>query len=194
MGFCHILKKKCNAMDNKKLKPIIYTSSYFKSGYNNTTQQMFLLKALKITQDPKKLKELIGVRTVAEVYQTLDKLAMRKEYHKALAKHGVSFDFIVEGIKGIATTGYKDSDRLKAYQALLKSVGMDDYKESGIAATGTWEEVLLKKIEEEKLAIGSSTDKTNIAEYEVIQPIVPESAKLSSEEEENITSSVYDSK
>ena len=62
-----------------KLKPIVYSSNAFKSGHQNTAQQMFLLKALKITQDPKKLREMIGVKSVAQVYQTLDKLAMRKE-------------------------------------------------------------------------------------------------------------------
>jgi len=47
---------------------------------------MLLLKALKVTQDPTELKKMIGVKTVAEVYRTLDKLSLRKEYHKALAE------------------------------------------------------------------------------------------------------------
>ena len=174
-----------------RLKPVMYKSKFSRANHNNT-QQMFLLKALKITQDPKKLREMMGVKTVAEVYRTLDKLAMRKEYHSALSDAGISFDYIVGGIKGIADEGFKDSDKLNAFKTLLKSVGMDDYKESATAATGTWEEALLEKIEEEK--------KTGVKQlaappvYEVKQPVIPDSAKKKQDEEEEMTSSIYDSK
>jgi hypothetical protein len=77
-----------------RLKPVIYTTNTYVSGAKNDIQQKMLLKALQITQDPKKLREMIGVKTVAEVYRTLDKMSMRKEYHNALAKSGISFDFI----------------------------------------------------------------------------------------------------
>lgn len=182
-------------MDGKtiRLKPIVYTANYFKSGAQNTTQQMFLLKALKITQDPKKLREMIGVKSVAEVYRTLDKLAMRKDYHEALAKAGISFDYIVGGIKGIADEGFKDADKLKALQTLLKSVGMDVYKEDTTAISGTWEETLLKKIEEEKKDSGIKKLAAPI-QYEVKQPMIPESAKKKQEEEEEMSSSIYDTK
>lgn len=173
-----------------KLRPIVYNSSYFKSGYQNTTQQMFLLKALQVTQDPKKLKEMIGVKTVAEVYRTLDKLAMRKEYHEALARKGISFDYIVSGIKDIADNGYKDGDKLKAFQTLLKSVGMEKYDSESIGTTGTWEEVLLKKIEEGK-ATGSVV-KPQLEQYNVTQPVVPESVKQIQKDEEELTSSIYE--
>ena len=172
-----------------KLRPIVYTSSYFKSGYQNTTQQMFLLKALQVTQDPKKLKEMIGVKSVAEVYRTLDKLAMRKEYHEALSRNGISFDYIVSGIKQIADGGFKDQDKLKAFQTLLKSVGMEKYDEASVASTGTWEEALLKKIEEEK-KVPLELDKLPV--YEVTLPVVPESVKKSQTEEEEMTSSIYE--
>ena len=181
-------------MDGKtiRLKPIVYTANYFKSGAQNTAQQMFLLKALKITQDPKKLREILGVKSVAEVYRTLDKLVMRKEYHEALAKLGLSFEYIAGGIKKIADDGFKDSDKLNAFKTLLKSVGMDEYKENTTALTGTWEETLLKKIEEEK-----NTGVKQLAapiQYEVKQPIIPESAKKKQDEEEEMTGSIYDSK
>ena len=181
-------------MDEKRirLKPLVYTSSYFKRGAQNTTQQMFLLKALQVTQDPKKLRQMLGVKSVAEVYRTLDKLAMRKEYHEALAKAGISFDYIVGGIKGIAETGFKDADRLKALQTLLKSVGMDVYKEDTTAVKGTWEEVLLEKIKEGKEAEKPALPPAPL-QYEVIQPVVPESAKKAQEEEREMTSSIYDS-
>ena len=151
---------------------------------------MILLKALQVTQDPKKLKEMMGVKTVAEVYKTLDKLAMRKEYHDALSRSGISFDYIVKGIKGIADGGEKDADRIKAFQTLLKSVGMDTYKEVEGGTTGTWEEVLMKKIEEDK-ALGAQ-QQLALPEYEVKQPVVPESVRAAQEEEREMTSSIYE--
>lgn len=179
-------------MENRiRLKPIVYTSNYFKSGAQNTTQQMFLLKALQVTQDPQKLRQMMGVKSVAEVYRTLDKLAMRKEYHEALAAAGISFDYIVQGIKGIAEDGFKDSDKLKAYQTLLKSVGMDTYKEDSTAITGTWEEVLLKKIEEDKKTPTQAALPAP-AQYEVKLPVVPDSVKKAQEDEREMTSSIYE--
>jgi len=173
-----------------KLKPIVYTSNYFKRCYQNTSQQMFLLKALQITKDPKKLKQLIGVKTVAEVYRTLDKMSMRKEYHEALARKGISFDYMLDGIKSIADNGEKDGDRLKAYQTLLKSVGMDTYDDANNTGTGTWEEVLLEKIEEDKEA--GIEEKKGMEVYEVTPPTMPESVRKAKEEEAKITSSVYE--
>src|SRR3990167_402298 len=116
-------------MNNERirLKPVVYTTNTFRRGAQNTAQQIFLMKALQVTQDPIKLKQMMGFRTVAEVYRTLDKISMRKEYHEALARHGVSFDFIVKGIKTIAETGFKDSDKLNAHKVLLKSVGLEKY-------------------------------------------------------------------
>jgi hypothetical protein len=177
----------------RKLKPVVYTTNYFKRGTQNTTQQMFLLKALQVTQDPKKLKEMIGVKTVAEVYRTLDKLAMRREYHEALARIGISFDYIVEGIKHIADNGFKDADKLNAFKTLLKSVGMDEYKENTTAVTGTWEEALLKRMEEEKKDGGEKRLQSPIR-YEVDAPSIPESAKKKQEMEDDMTSSIYDNK
>lgn len=176
-------------MEQKKtrLKPLVYSRNTYVSGSQNTTQQMLLLKALQVTQDPKKLREMIGVRTVAEVYRTLDKLSMRKEYHEALTRSGISFDFIVEGLKGIAVAAEKDDTKLKAFQTLLKSVGMDTYKETDGGGSGSWEEVLLKKLNDKEKLIGP-------AEYEVKHPQIPESVKKAEDEEREMLSSIYDSK
>jgi hypothetical protein len=174
-----------------RLKPLVYSSNKYTSGSQNTTQQMLLLKALQVTQDPKKLREMIGVRTVAEVYRTLDKLSMRKEYHEALARSGISFDFIVEGLKGIAVAAEKDDTKLKAFQTLLKSVGMDTYKESDGGGSGSWEEVLLKKLDDAK---GESAQIEGPKEYDVKVPEIPESVKKIQEEERQMLSSIYDSK
>lgn len=180
-------------MDDKKtrLRPIVYTSNKHESGRQNTTQQMLLLKALQVTQDPEKLRQMLGMQKVAEVYRTLDKLQMRKEYHDALAEAGISFGFIVKGIKGIAETGFKDGDKLKAYQTFLKSVGMDTYKEDSTALTGTWEELLLKKIEENK-ANEAAPQLSTPPTYQVRLPVVPEAVKKAQEEEKEMTSTLYE--
>lgn len=181
-------------MDEEKkieLKPVVYTTNTFKRGAPDRTQQLFLLKAMQVTQDPKQLKQMLGLRSVAEVYRTLDKISMRKEYHEALGRQGISFDFIVEGIKKVASDGFKDSDKLKAFQTLLKSVGLDRYeKEAGVGA-GTWEDALLKSIENEKENPKLIEGKV-IPEYEVDIPDIPESTKKKRELEKEITGTIYD--
>lgn len=174
-----------------RLRPVVYTSNTFKRTSQNTTQQLFLLKALQVTQDPKKLREILAVKTVAEVYRTLDKLVMRKEYHEALARLGISFDFIAGGIKKIAEEGYKDSDKLGAYKVLLKSVGLEKYDSEAGGMSGTWEELLLKKIEEDKKKNILPEDSTP-TQYNVKLPVIPESARIAREEEREMTSSIYD--
>lgn len=131
---------------------------------------------------------MIGVRSVAEVYRTLDKMSMRKEYHDALARAGFSLDVAVQGIKTIAETSEKDDTRLKAYQILLKSLGLDKYEASDAVAGGTWEEELLKSLEKtETKALPATVD----ADYEVVQPEMPERMKKLRAEEEELTRSIY---
>jgi hypothetical protein len=174
-----------------RLKPVIYTSRTHVSGSQNTTQQMLLLKAMEVTQDPKKWREMIGVRTVADVYRTLDKMGMRKEYHEALAKNGISFDFIVGGIGEIAANSEKDDTRLKALQTLLKSMGMDKYDAEASAGEGSWEEILIKKVaaEKELPTIGAPM---TVPKYEVTQPVIPESARKAMADEAEISSTIYE--
>ncbi len=131
---------------------------------------------------------MIGVRSVAEVYRTLDKMSMRKEYHDALARAGFSLDLAVQGIKTIAETSEKDDIRLKAYQILLKSLGLDKYDSSDVVAGGTWEEELLKSLEkkEEVMTLPSADD-----DYQVQQPEMPERMKKLRAEEEELTRSIY---
>lgn len=173
----------------KKLKPVVYTSHALRrNSSNSSVKQIFLLKALQITQDPKKLGQMIGVQRVAEVFKTLDKLSMRKEYHEALADNGVSFSYIVKGLKSIADTAEKDSDKLNALKTFLKSVGMEQYNEDHGSGVGSWEEELLKRMNEVK------EDPTKMLEqgpmpipvYEVEQPQMPESEIKNMEEEDKL--------
>ena len=169
------------------LKPVIFVQG--KYGYNaeNTTQQIMLLKALRLTQDPKKLRELIGVKTVADVYRTLDKIAMRKEYHAALAKYGLTFDYVVENIKDVIDSAEKDSDKLEGLKILLKSIGLDKYEETATGG-GNWEEALLKISEEARNAIGSK----KIIEYEVVEPKMPEHIRIAKEKANKEAKGLYE--
>jgi len=179
---------------SKKLRPVIYTTNSFNRGAQEHTKQLILLKAMQITQDPKELRKMIGVKTVADVYRTLDKLAMRKEYHEALARSGISFDWIVNGMKKIADEGEKDGDRLKAFQALLKSLGLEKYDSSDSPVGGSWEEELIRTLANEKkvaLPEGKKEVETKDAEYEVKVPEVPEHIKKMRKEEEELTDSIY---
>ena len=162
-----------------KLKPVTFVSTKYSKHHQNTTQQIMLLNALKVTQDPKKLKEMVGLKTVAEVFRTLDKLALRKEFHKSLTDCGIDFRFIVNGIKTECLAGDKSSDRLKGYQILLKSLGMDTYDDKNEGGSGSWEEALQKVIknkEEDTKMIDAPA--TSAGEYEVKQPVMPESVRL----------------
>jgi hypothetical protein len=171
-----------------KLKPVIYVRGQYPfNNIQNTTQQIMLLKALRITQDPKKLRELIGVKTVADVYRTLDKIAMRKEYHAALAESGITFDYVVKNVKGIIDGAEKDSDRLAGLNMILKSIGLDKYEESA-NVSGGWEDALLalKDGQEDKEA------PLKITEYAVTAPEMPEDVRIKKEKANAETRTLYE--
>ena len=137
--------------DNKKLKPVVFIKGYYNYHQNNELQQNILLKALQITSNPQELKQMIGVKTVAEVYRTLDKLSIRKEYHQALMRQGLDLDTIVSGIKAEGVSSKNSGVRLKAWTTLLKSVGLDEYKEADSESSKTWEDTLREIVEKEKI-------------------------------------------
>ena len=173
-----------------RLKPVTFISGKCNYQKQNNAQQVMLLKALKVTQDPKKLRQMIGVKTVADVYRTLDKMAMRKEYHEALSRSGISFDYLVEKTKEEIESGNaKSADKLNAIKMLLKSLGMEKYEQEGIAG-GSWEDLLLKateKDEAKKIEAPKATEK-----YEVKQPKMPDSIKKIKEREKLIGQSLYE--
>ena len=170
-----------------KLKPVIFVQGKYQYNTQNTARQVMLLNALKITQDPKKLRQLIGVKTVADVFRELDKIAMRKEYHSALTKAGISFDYVVKGIKSEIDSGDKSSDRLNALNMILKSLGMDKYEESA-TTKGSWEEELLKLSSPEDVNIPP----LEIAPYEVPVPEMPEHIRLAKEKANKEAKGLYD--
>lgn len=142
-----------------------------------------------MTQDPKELRKMAGLKTVAEVYRALDKLSIRKEYHEALARHDLSLDFVVSGIKEIAVSGEEDAVRLNAYKTILKSLGLDEYKESDAETKNTWEEVI---IQADQGAHGKPKKLAAVGEYEVIQPKIPEDILKRKAEELQVGKELYD--
>jgi len=169
----------------KKLKPVVFVKGHYDYHRQNKFQQNLLLKAMQVTTDPKELRRIIGVKTVADVYRTLDKLAIRKEYHEALLRNGIDLDSIVGGIKGLAECGEMETTRLSAYRVLLRSLGLDEYKESEVDNKKSWEDVLKEMVENNKI------DK-NIDKYEVVLPEIPEEEKKRLADEEEMGKSIYE--
>lgn len=175
--------------DDKKLKPIVFVQGdrqYYRQ--NNYAQNLILKALFEGITDVNELRKLTGMKSAADVYRTLDKLAIRKEYHEALSAGGIDLDYIVNGIKGICDKGQSDSVRLKGYQTLLRSLGLDKYEK--MEDTGkSWEETLLKltdDVQEEQKIIDE------IGEYEVIAPPVPDSAKKRQKKEKEAAKSLYE--
>jgi len=177
--------------DSKKLKPVTFIKGEYRQYYApNDFRQKLLLKAMTITDNPKEWRKMIGAKSMADVYRTLDKLALRKEYHEALLRLGIDFDYIVTGIKNIGETGKSDGVKLKAFETLLKSVGMDKYEDVKESAKD-WEE-LIKEVEESKQL--NPGDETAVKEkgYEVVEPKIPEEAQKKINEEKEIGQSLYE--
>jgi len=171
-------------MEEKKLKPVV-----FETGYNyhrdNKFQQNLLLKALSVTTNPQELRKMAGLKTVADVYRTLDKMSLRREYHDALSRQGISLDKIIAGIRDIAEGSGSDAVRLKGYQTLLRSVGLDRYDEIEDVGKG-WEDIILKQ-SEEKTALPAPNE-----DYVVIPPEIPVEEKNRIEAERTEGKGLYD--
>ena len=175
-------------MKNQKLKPVVFVNSEFPYYQQNTYQQMLLLKAMTVTDDPKELKRMVGVRAVADVYRTLDKLTLRKAYHEALSENNVSLTSVVAGIKGLAETSSKDTIRLKAYQTILRSLGLERYEDLEDQGKN-WEEVLLRVQQDQ--SSGKLEADLGPEEYEVKTPEIPESVKKGREREQKLGEALY---
>jgi len=173
--------QKTKSTEPAKLLPVVFLSDKDSSTRHKDERSkcLFLLKALRVTQDPKQLAAMMGIKRVAEVYRTLDKLAMRREYHEALVQHGIDFSYIVRQFKDVVENG-KNSEKLIALKTLLKSVGMDEYKESSGVADGGWEEILNQKVEKMKSMKAEIVDGT--LDYDVEIPQTPPDVRLLSTE------------
>jgi len=145
---------------------------------------------MQVTLDPQKLKEMTGIKTVAEVYRTLDKLAIRKEYHEALVRKGVDLDYIVDGIKGLCKDAPQAAVRLAGYKTLLKSIGLEEYKEDKVETGKGWEEMVREMAQKE--ASGENVIEGEVEDYEVIEPVIPEDERQKRLIEREAGLSIYD--
>lgn len=172
------------------LKPVTFIRGKYQHTRQNTAQQLLLLKALSVTQDPHELKKMIGVQRVADVFRTLDKLSMRKEFHEAMARVGIDFDLILNTFKTEMINGEKSADRLNAAKALLKSLGMDKYEDASVSGGG-WEDEIIKAHEKEKdqplLTEGEPAEL-----YSVNTPDVPKSVIEQRKRENELGKSLYE--
>jgi len=176
-------------MNEENLKPVTFENAKGGPHAQNDMAQRLILKAMAegIT-DVKDLRKLAGLKTVAEVYRTMDKMSMRREYHNALAALGVDFMYLVGGIKKVCDgKDSSDKDRLKGYDMLLKSVGMDKYEKMEDSGK-SWEEAILA-LAGEGVAKDMSTDAEGV--YEVNAPEIPDDERVKEEEEKKLADSFY---
>ena len=118
-------------MKEGKLKPVIFSQGANGFFRKNEYAQNLVLKAMKDgVTDVNDIKKMVGMRTAAEVYRTLDKLAIHDEYKKSLADAGISLDYITKGIKDLVDGSKSDSiklDGLKTLMNMLLKIGKNFY-------------------------------------------------------------------
>jgi hypothetical protein len=175
-------------MKQKKLKPVIFVQGQKPNYSPNYFAQTILLKAIATGEtDPTKLRKLAGMKTVAEVYRTLDKLAIRREYHEALARNDIDFDYIVMGIKKIAEGAKYDATKIEAFKTILKSLGLEKYEESEESHKG-WEDAIIQAEEKNLL-----TENKQSEDYEVNIPQIPQSVQDTHKKDKEFGKSIYES-
>jgi len=157
---------------------------------NNDLAQRLLLKALSegIT-DPKDMKKIAGLRTAADVYRTLDKMSLRREYHEALSRCGIDFDYLIGGIKKICDKSDSDKVRLKGFEMLLRSVGLDKYDKIEDTSKN-WEDTIIK-LSEDGTPMGKSPT-ADRSDYTVDTPLTPPEEAKKRAEEQALAESFYE--
>ena len=178
----------------KKLKPVVFVQGDTQFYRENKYAQNIILKGLSQgVTDVNELRKMAGMKYTADVYRTLDKLAIRKEYHKALGALGIDLNYIASGIKNVADTATKDSVRLKALQTLLRSLGLERY-ENDDESGKNWEETIIEAFEKGDGKI-TKEDVPELAEmekdYKVVEPSVPESIKIKRAEDKQLAQELY---
>lgn len=135
---------------------------------------------------------MTGIRSEAEIYRTLDKMAIRKEYHEALHRQGISLDTIVSGIKDLCVNSKSDQVKLGGFRVLLRSLGVDEYREDVAPGGKSWEE-MMKDFSQKEVDSGSGSDTVKqIDDYEVITPKVPKDEQAKRDEENTDGANLYD--
>jgi hypothetical protein len=172
-----------------KLKPVLFEQGRYNYHRRNLYRQNLLLKAMSITSNPAKMRQMADIKGVAEFYREMDKLQIRKEYHNALAEHGIDMSFLVNGIKEIILSAESDAVRLKGLETFLKSLGLSDYKENATDSKNSWEDLIVDVSKEEA---SGNIKEYEIPDYEVIIPETPPEQLKRIEEEKEIGRGLYD--
>jgi hypothetical protein len=184
----------------EKLNPVTCVQSHNGDYFgDNPAEQTLLLQALKVAKNPEEIKKMMGFRNTKEVFRTLDKLAMRKEYHQALSDAGMDLDWLVKSIKEDAMTAKNEGVRLDAKKTILKSLGLDRYEVMDGTGGQTWEDILLEEQKNKKLKSGTSEDvkllengeEEEWEDLEVELKGMSEEEKKKDEEEKRVGSGLY---
>ena len=182
-------KKPIHVKVTIKPKPVTFISGKYNYYHGHDTfKELSLLKAMRITSDPKVLMQMTGIKKMADLTRTIDKISSRKEYNHALRSLGMDFDWIAKGFKKEAEFGEKSGDRIKALQIILKSLGMDKYEDLP-TDTGTWEDMVLKASEKKENLLEAPKE---VEVYEVNVPETPEAMKEMREKENRQGQSIYE--
>lgn len=176
-------------MKSRKFPLIIFDNSAQKKGVHTPDfhKQNLLLKGMLMNAgDVKEAAKYAGIKTVASAYRTLDQLSLRKSFYDSLDNNDISLDFIVKGIKAIATEGDLDSVKLKAYQILLKTLGLENYSETNAEGKG-WEETLMKVLKDK-----GDVPAIDVEGYDVKFPEIPQSEVEKRAKEDKIGKELYE--
>lgn len=165
--------------------PVIFVSGVYGQTQANVSQQLMFLRALNVAEDPKKFKQIIRARAAVDVFRTLDKIAIRKEWHAALERKGIDADVLIDVLKNEMFDAEKSSDRISAAKVLIKSLGLDKYEDSAISG-GSWEDEILR------VAEGGNPDVPDGEDYTVEEPPIPDSVKKKREEQNELGKSLYE--
>ena len=149
-----------------------------------------LLQAMATSDNPEVWKKIVGFKSMADVYRTLDKMAIRKEYHAALASNKISFDYLVGGIKKLSETSKSDSVRLQCFQTFLNSLGLNKYEEASDSGNRNWEDIVLEAVKEQ--GIEQNVEPAVLAEYTVEQPNMPQSVQKRIKDEKSLGKELYE--
>lgn len=152
----------------------------------NFDKQNLLLKGMLMNSgDLKQAAKFAGIKSMADVYRTLDRLTLRKAFYESLDNHDISLDYIVKGIKQIAEAGDLDSVKLKAFQVLLKTLGLDSYGHEEENSKG-WEDTLMKSIQ------SNETPLIEAKPYTVSAPVTPKEEVEKRKQEDDLGKQLYE--
>lgn len=180
-------------MKKEELKPVSHIDGLGYRFQDNQHIELVLLKALSEgVTEINELRKIAGLKNTMSVIRTLDKMSIRKEYHAALARSGISLDTIVAGIKQICETSSSDKVRLGGYSILLKSLGLDKYEGEEEAAKSL-EDTILKITTGDTKKLGNGIIEGKIDDdYEVEIPVMPDREKQVRVEGKELAQKLYE--